>query len=281
MQQDEQRRSFLCPQCRKLISVDELQCPYCGLSHPNSPWKNNLWTRTLVDPEFLIKAIVAANAVMFILALLLNPGLGSLSLNPFAFLSPDNRSLLLLGATGTLPIDRFGRWWTLLSASYLHGSILHILFNMMALKQIGYFVIQEYGPNRMFTLYTLSGVCGYVASYVFGVPFTLGASAAVCGLVGAALYYGKSRGGTYGQEVTRQVGGWVIGIFVFGFLMPGINNYAHGGGLLGGILVASLLGYEERVPENIAHKLFGRLCLVVTLGVLAWSILSGLLYSFS
>ena len=129
----------------------------------------------------------------------------------------------------------------------------------------------------MISIFTLSGVGGYVVSYFAGVPFTLGASAAVCGLIGAALYYGKSRGGYFGQMVYRQVSGWVLGIFIFGFLIPGINNWAHGGGLIGGILTASLMGYKERSTENLLDQGVAGICILATLGALFWGVCSSLL----
>ena len=128
---------------------------------------------------------------MFILALLLNPSGTRVSLNPLTALAPSDLSLLRLGATGTIPIDRLHRWWSLLTANYLHGGILHIVFNMMAFRQLAPFVIREYGPYRMISLFTLSGVGGFLVSYLAGVALTIGASAAVCGLIGAALFYGK------------------------------------------------------------------------------------------
>ncbi|MFP5212054.1 MAG: rhomboid family intramembrane serine protease, partial [Acidobacteriota bacterium] len=120
---DSERRSTLCPNCRRLISIDEPQCPYCGISHPGSRWKNNPWTRAIHDPDKFFQVIIYVNAAMFILSILLRPTGMGLALNPFSFLSPDNRILLLLGATGTIPIGEYGWWWTLVSANYLHGGI--------------------------------------------------------------------------------------------------------------------------------------------------------------
>lgn len=265
----------LCPNCKSLISADASHCPYCGVSHPGSRWKNNRWTRGFQDTDQLLKAIIYTNIGIYVLSLLLYPRGSGLSINPLALLSPDNRSLLVLGATGTYPIAQFGRWWTLVSANYLHGSILHILFNMFALRQIGYLVIEEYGTYRMFVIYTLGGIFGFVVSYLFGVYLTIGASAAICSLIGAVLYYGKSRGGAYGQIIFRQIGGWAVAIFVFGFLVPGINNWGHGGGMLGGAILGYLLGYHERRRENLSHKLLAGVCMIVTAVVLVWAIASG------
>ena len=217
---------------------------------------------------------------MFILSLIINPASSGFSMNPLGFLSPGNTSLLLLGATGRIPIDQFHRWWTVLSANFLHGSILHILFNMMAFYQIAPLILQEYGGCRLVSIFILSGVGGYLVSYLAGISFTLGASGAVCGLIGAALYYGKNRGGTFGQMIYRQVGGWALGIFIFGFLFPGINNWAHGGGLICGILTGSALGYQEKSAEDSVHKVVAAICILASLGTLIWAIISSLMFIF-
>jgi rhomboid protease GluP len=277
---DHERRSILCPNCRRLVSVDEPSCPHCGMARPASlSWTRSLG-RVFSDAEAMVRAIIIVNAAMFILSLLLHPSRASLSMNPFGMLSPDHRSLLLLGETGAIPVGQMGRWWTLITASYLHGSLLHILFNMMALKQIAPLVYHEYGLSRMAAIYTLGGALGFYVSYLAGIPFTVGASAAVCSLIGSALYYGKSRGGAYGEAIYRQIGGWVIGIFAFGFLMPGINNWGHGGGLLGGVALGFLLGYREKSSETMAHVILGWLSVAGTAVALGWGAFSGLILYF-
>ena len=284
------RQSILCPNCRKLISLSEPKCPYCGTARPGSWLKNNLWTRGFNDPYQLIKAVIAVNVGMYVLSLLLYPTTNSLTLNPLTFLSPSNTSIILLGATGVVPIDhfqqllhqmlgtgalsidRFPRWWTLVSAGYLHGGILHIFFNMAALRQLASLAGREYGLYRMFIIYTLGGVMGFGVSYLFGVPLTIGASAGVCGLLGALLYYGKSRGGLYGRAIYKQIGGWVIFLFIFGLLVPGINNWGHGGGILAGMALGYLLGYQEKKKENLSHKIIAGSCAAATLSILAWAV---------
>jgi rhomboid protease GluP len=233
-------------------------------------------TRGLRDDDHIIAVIIYVNIGLYVLSLLLNIRGSSFSLNPFNLLAPDARSLLFLGATGTIPIGQFHAWWSLLSANYLHGSILHIVFNMLALRQLGPLIIEEYGVYRMFIIYTLGGIFGCLVSYLAGVPLTIGASAAIMSLIGAVLYFGKSRGGAYGQIIFRQIGGWAIGIFLFGLLVPGINNWGHGGGMFGGAILGFLLGYQERRRENLFHKLLAVLCVIVTVGALGWAIAFGL-----
>lgn len=275
-----QRQSILCPKCRKLISVDETICPYCGLTRPGSLWKNNIITLGFSNTDQLIRTIIYVNVGIFIISLLLNSRLPGLSMNPFYILSPENRSLLLLGATGTIPIDRLHRWWTIVSANYLHGGILHILFNMIAFRQLAPLVAREYGVYRMFIIYTLSGIIGFRISYLAGVTFTIGASAAICGLMGSILYYGKSRGGIYGQSIYKQVAGWAVVLFLFGLIMPGINNWGHGGGIVAGIILGFFLGYRERKEENLFHRILAVFCVVLTVIVLGWAIISGIYYRY-
>jgi rhomboid protease GluP len=275
-----QRHSLLCPNCKKLISISEKQCPYCGTTHPSAWWKNNLWTRGFNDPYLLVKTIIGVNVGIYVLSLLLNPkGLGS-AMNPLTFLSPSGQSLELLGATGKVPLDVYHRYWTLISANYLHGGILHIFFNMAAFRQLGLLVAREYGVYRMFIIYSLGGVVGFAVSYLALVPWTIGASASVCSLAGALLYYGKSRGGVYGRTIYKQIGVWVIILFIFGLLMPVINNWGHGGGIAAGIGLGFLLGYQENKKENIFHKLLANVCAILTLLILGWVILSGIYYRF-
>ncbi len=274
------RRAILCPNCRRLINPDEPHCPFCGIPSPGSRRWAGARLFNLSDPMQVIRLITYACGTLFVLSLLSNTRWASLSFDPFSLLAPDSRALVLLGATGRGPIDQYGRWWTVFTATYLHGGILHILFNMMALRQIGPLIIQEFGPSRMFLIYTLGGALGYVASYLAGTWLTIGASSAVCSLIGAALYYGKSRGGHFGQMVYREVSGWVIGLFVFGLLMPGIDNWAHGGGLIGGIVLGMLFGYSERNAETSMHKILAAFCLVVVAGAMSWTVLTGLYLRF-
>jgi rhomboid protease GluP len=150
---------------------------------------------------------------------------------------------------------------------------------MLAFRQISALVGREFGANRMFTIFSVGGLAGFAISYLAGVVLTIGASAGICALIGAALYYGKSRGGLYGQVIFRQIGGWVVGLMLFGFLVPGINNWGHGGGLLAGAVLGYILGYREKVPESLRHRYFAAACATATVLVLAWSVATALYFS--
>ncbi len=269
------RKSILCPNCRKLISVDEPACPYCGLIRPGLHNTAGIIRKIFLgsDP---VRTIIYVNIAFYILSLLLDPEGIFAGGGGFNLLSPSNQSLFLLGASGTLPVIGAHRYWTLISASFLHGGIFHILFNMMALYQLGPFVLREFGFHRFINLYIITGACGFAASVLFGVPFTIGASASVCGLIGAIIYYGKSRGDSYGEAIYKESMGWVVGLVVFGLIFPGINNWAHGGGILSGIGLAFLMGYNDNKQESAWMKLLAYACILLTVAVLIWAVANSL-----
>lgn len=266
------RKSILCPNCRKLISMDEPACPYCGLVRPGLHNTAGFIRKIFLgsDP---VMTIIYVNIAFYILSLLLDMKAISAGGSPFGLLSPSGESLFALGATGTLPVITFHRFWTLISASFLHSGILHIGFNMMALYQLGPFVLREFGFHRFINLYIITGVCGFAASVLFGVTFTIGASASICGLIGAIIYYGKSRGDYYGEAIFKQAMGWVVGLVIFGLIFPGINNWAHGGGLLSGAGLAFLMGYNDNKQESAWIKLSAYACILLTAAILIWALM--------
>ncbi len=278
---DNLKQAILCPNCRKLISGDEPVCPYCSVQAPGARWKQTIGKLGKAGSGSIVNYIIYVNVAFYVMTMLFSRSEVGLSANPLLFLSPSDKALFLFGASGSLPVLQLGRWWTLLSANYLHGGLLHIFFNMMILRQLSPLVIREYGINRFFAIYTIGGAAGYLLSCFAGVHFTIGASAAVCSLIGATLYYGKSRGGQYGKAVYKEVSSWVIMLAVFGLIVPGINNWGHGGGLLGGAAVAFILGYKERRKENLLHLSLAAICLTATVLILAWAIISGVGHTFT
>jgi rhomboid protease GluP len=189
-----------------------------------------------------------------------------------SFLSPSVRALFLFGASGAVPVFQFGRWWTVLSAAWLHGGVIHIAFNMMWIRQLAPATAEAYGPARMVIIYTVSSITGFLLSsfagyylgsfpipFLRGAYFTVGASAPIFGLLGALVFYGK-RGGS--SLVGRQAVGYAVILFIFGLIMPGIDNYAHAGGFAGGYLAAQYL--DPLQPERGDHLLLALACIAVT-----------------
>jgi len=182
--------------------------------------------------------------------------------NIFSILSPNSKVLFRLGMGGAIPLLE-GRWWTLITANYLHGSILHIAFNMFWLRRIAPWVVVLFGKSRMWIIYTVSGLIGALISAFAGTPFYVGASGAIFGLFGALIYYGRYRGGTFGTNIFRQVL-ILAGIsFIFGLAMPGVDNWGHLGGFSGGVIAGIIVGYEERNQQRLWHHIVAAIMIVL------------------
>ena len=275
----EKRNSILCPGCRKLISRDEEYCPYCRLKRPGRRLPD-IFGRWSATPAEIVRPLITINVIFYLLTLLLAPiQFGNLH-NPLNFLSPGNQALLVVGASGSMPIFHLHRWWTLISASFLHGSLLHLLFNMVALNHLGRMTAEIFGLHRFLIIYLISGAVGFYISSLAGIMLTIGASASLCGLIGALLFYGKNRGGEFGHLVIQQVRGWIIGLVIIGLVLPSINNWGHGGGLLGGLALAALLGYQERRPSGRVIRQLAVLVVFVTLAILSWAAFQSTFYFF-
>ncbi len=234
----------------------------------------------IIAPAIVLKAIIYTNIFMFIISLIYSGRNMVFSLNPFYALTPSLDVLNFLGASGTIPIIKFKAWWSLITANWLHGGLLHIVFNMLALKTVAPLVIKEYGIFRMFSIYTLAGISGFLLSYFGNVYITIGASSGLCGLIGASLYFGKSRGGQWGQLVYKQTSGWVVSLVIIGFLMPNINNWGHAGGLIAGIFFGWIMGYNEKRRENFFDLLISALFAGITIFLLAKSVVQGFFLIF-
>lgn len=229
-----------------------------------------------LTPQGLVKTIIWTNVLLFVAALLISGKEMGLSLNPLNALAPSFNKLIYLGGSGTIPIDQYYFWWSPLTANWLHGSLLHILFNMLALRTVAPLVINEFGMSRMFSIYTLTGAAGFYISYLGQVNMTIGASSGLCGLIGALLYYGKSRGGEWGRLVFKQTKAWIISLLIIGFLIPNINNWGHGGGLVTGIALGWIMGYREKRKENIGDHILSITMALVTFFLLFWRVSKGI-----
>jgi rhomboid protease GluP len=246
--------AILCPSCRKLISANAPVCIYCGRKNPGLWGYGHVLQKFFGSTAAVSPLIIGFCILVYIVSLMIDPSALLQVTNVLRLLSPSGEALDRLGMTGAYALGH-GRWWTLITANYLHGGILHILFNMMWIRQIGPMVEEIFGSARTFILFTISGTAAYLISGLVGVDFTIGASASIFGLLGALIYYGRRRGGQFGTTVYRQVGMWTLTGFLFGFIMPGVNNWAHAGGFIFGYITAQWIGFEEHRRESQIHQL--------------------------
>jgi len=209
------------------------------------------------------RLITITCVALYVLSLVLDPAGALRPRGPFEIFSPSGAALRALGMTGTGPWLN-GEWWTLFASIYLHGGLLHILFNVLWIRQLGPAVEELYGPARFFVIFTISGVAGFVVSDVAGVSFTVGASGSIFGLLGAMVAFGRRRGGAFGAMVLRQYGQWAILLFVLGFFLSGVNNLAHAGGFVGGLAAGFALSLAERRAETTLDHLLAGACTFAT-----------------
>lgn len=260
--------SSLCYACGKLNRVDASVCFYCGRRNPGLWGFGPAIGRLIGGLDFAALVTVVA-VTAYIASLALDPRAALAPRGVFDLFAPGGRALLVLGMAGAVPWQA-GHWWTVLTAIYLHGSLLHILFNLLWIRQLLPDVEEVYGQARTIVIFTLSGAAGFLLSNAAGNPFTLGASGAVFGVLGAMVWYGRRRGGLFGAAVLRQYGRWALILFVVG-LLPGmrVDNWGHAGGFLGGWLVALLLGASDHHPERGIHRVLAAACLVLTAAAFA------------
>jgi rhomboid protease GluP len=268
--------SVVCPSCGNLVGVNDERCFNCGR------WNPGLWGfapvlsrlgRDLGFTQFVMGACI----ILYFLSLVADAQ--GISMGGFNFLAPSVQSLFLFGASGFIPVFRYGRWWTFLTAGWLHAGLLHILFNMMWIRQLAPATSEMYGASRMVIIYTIAGVTGFAAStlsgafipFLGGAGFTVGASAPIFGLLGALVYYGRRTGSSI---VGDQAKSWAIALFVFGFIFRGVDNWAHLGGFAGGYAAAKFL--DPLRPERLDHLVGALVCLALTGIAIAFSIVDGL-----
>ena len=272
---------MLCTSCGVLVGVNDETCYNCGRRNPGL-WGYAPALRALGTDLGFVPFVIGACVVLFVLELLFSGGQIGMRGGLFGILSPSPEAEFVLGASGGLPIFRYGRWWTLLSASWLHGSAVHILFNMMWVRQLAPATAEMYGPGRMVIIYVAAGVSGFaLSSFAFrylpnliilsGGAFTLGASASIFGLLGALVYYGRRSGSS---AVGSQAMTYALMMGFFGFIMPGVDNYAHAGGFFGGYLMGQLL--DPLKPERIDHIAIALVCLGATIISVLVSVFHGM-----
>jgi rhomboid protease GluP len=138
-----------------------------------------------------------------------------------------------------------GELWRLLTPALLHGSLPHIAFNMYALLSFGASLERFFGHGRFFLLYLLGAFAGNVASFLFSPGYSVGASTAIFGLLGAEAIFLIQNRKVFPGQFRSAIGNIIfiaaINLFVIGSL-PGIDNWGHIGGLIGGLMFTSFAG---------------------------------------
>jgi rhomboid protease GluP len=278
--------SVVCPSCGSLVGVADDKCYTCGRANPGL-WGFAPVLRQLGADLGFVPLVVGASTILYLLTLFASGRDLQIVGGGLNILSPGAPALLLFGASGGYPVFALGRWWTVLSATWLHGGLLHILFNMMWVRDIGPSTAEIVGPARTVIIYVVSGVCGFflssfAAEYFPSIPFlhgaslTIGASASIFGLLGALVHYGRKSGSSLIHGQAKQ---WAMIMFIYGLVMPGIDNFAHAGGFLGGYAVSVF--FNPLTKERGDHMLVAVACLLATFLAIVASIWTAFPFIFS
>jgi membrane associated rhomboid family serine protease len=238
-----EKRPQLCPACGALVGINATRCHECGA---NLRFGLAAWSKGL--SEFfgghapVTIAILIINVLLFGVSLIRSMKSGG--------------GIGLLGGMSGIELYRLGEnipydwpgWgaWRLIMGTFLHGGLLHIGMNMMVLLDIAPVVEELYGSARFLFLYTACGIGGSICSTFLGKYPSVGASGAILGIVGLLLAVTTKRGGANIQAMRSRLISWVVTIFALGFLVRGIDNWGHFGGLVTGFLLGRL--FADRLP---------------------------------
>ncbi|MDD3186939.1 MAG: rhomboid family intramembrane serine protease [Bacilli bacterium] len=197
----------------------------------------------IVEKTFKMKqpivtyTLITINVIVFLLMYIWGNG------------STDIQTLLDFGANYRGSIVN-GEYYRFVTCAFIHIGLLHLLFNCYALYIIGIQLESYYGKIKYIVIYLLSAVSASIMSVIFNDSISAGASGAIFGLLGALLYFGYHYRVYLGNALKSQIIPLIAINLMFGFLMAGIDNFAHIGGLIGGLLISMALGVEKRSTKE-------------------------------
>lgn len=187
------------------------------------------------EKPWITYGLIAVNVLMYVIT-------AFLSGNPF---DSNANVLVFLGAKYNELIAA-GQYYRLITCMFLHGGILHLVLNMYSLYSIGPFVERIYGRLKYLIIYFVSGILASFASFVFSEGLSVGASGAIFGLLGTTLVFAIAMRKGIGKGFLRNIASVIIINLFIGFSLPNIDNFAHFGGLVGGVVTALIFNITRK-----------------------------------
>jgi rhomboid protease GluP len=175
-----------------------------------------------------------------------------IAINVLAFIYTSMYGLEMVGTYGGLyaPYVRNGEFYRLITSVFLHANVLHLLLNMYALYIIGSQIESFFGSIKYLVIYLFSALTGSLLSMAFlGDTWSIGASGAIFGLFGSMLYFGYNYRVYLGSTVKTQIIPLIVINLLIGFAIPGIDQFAHLGGLIGGIIISMAVGLKYKTSR--------------------------------
>ena len=193
----------MCPHCRAIVPSSEGACTECheplGKPYARRIVSGAALAGLVPHTHFTTLIILMINGALFAATLVM-----SLKKSPDSLWGIDGYVLYYFGAKESLAVLGRGQWWRLVTAGFLHGGLVHILMNSWALYDLGAQAELAYGTARMLVFYLVSSAAGFLASCLWTPALSIGASAAIFGLIGAMIAYGYRNRTTLGMAMKAQ-----------------------------------------------------------------------------
>ncbi len=203
--------------------------------------KKNMEEAKRVDELFKPKTpvvtytLIAINILIFLLGIIFN--MQDALINLFANYGPL--------------VTENHQYYRLFTSMFMHANFLHIAFNMYALYLLGSQAEGFFGKTKFLTIYILSGLSGSLLSILLNQgAVSVGASGAIFGILGALLYFGFNYRVYLGNTLIKEILPIILINLAFGFAITGVDNYAHIGGLVGGLTTAMATGFITRTDKQ-------------------------------
>jgi rhomboid protease GluP len=256
----------MCPACRALVGRSDRVCSECGemLGGVSAPGLGRMAGNLLPGISSVSSVLMLVNGFWFLMMIMAQMKAGGGS-GGSLFGGFDVPLLVRFGAgikgQGTLyGVLTGGEWWRLITPVFLHGGLIHFLFNSYMLMNLGPIVQEIYGGPRCWVIYLVCGITGSMASqYPYLIlplnrppTASIGASGAILGLIGLLLVYGYRTGGVLGQAMKNLLMRLIIFTVLLSFM--GIDHLAHIGGFAGGAVLALIVpagSYRSRGEETL------------------------------
>lgn len=222
-----------------LINKDSKKIVYSNDNSSNTgvllqKFMNDMESDNKKNKYWITWSIVLLNLIMYVISSILSG-------NPFVM---DTDVLNILGAKNN-ELIMAGQYYRLITCMFLHGSLIHIASNMYSLYCVGYMVEAVYGRAKYIFIYFLSGIISSYVSFLFSNAISVGASGAIFGVLGAVLVFSFRYKNRIGKDLFINIIA-VIALNVFiGLSMTNIDNFAHIGGLISGIIISAIIGVKK------------------------------------
>ena len=224
-------------------------------------YKDNKLFEKVFSPKKIImtKLIMLICIVMYII----------LGIDSNNFFNIGINALVNFGGNNLLLVQS-GEVWRVISAAFLHVSLIHLLVNMYSLVIIGTQVETFIGKFKFLFVYLISALVGSLLSLIFNEAniVSVGASGAIFGLMGALLYFGYHYRLYLSEAIKNQIIPVIVLNLLLGFMVSGVDNAAHIGGLIGGYLASMAIGIENK--SKLRDKINGWIVLILLIVFLSY-----------